>query len=158
MVGATCPSCGCWMLVVAGINRASNRRKCDYSRANLRVQLQLTATRTGERKIGIMRQRLPHTRITALFYWFSSPTPVCPNPNSVLPFVVFLRRDGSCGVKTFRITLYSPPACLSRPVATAVASSGSHLETGRSVSGVLENCIEAGLNTFGAFVSGTITG
>ncbi|CAM9413514.1 unnamed protein product, partial [Ascophyllum nodosum] len=45
-----------------------------------------------------------------------------------------------------------------RTSATAVASSPSHLVTGRSASGVLENCIEACVNTFGSFIGGTITG
>eukprot|EP00904_Undaria_pinnatifida_P012208 jgi/Undpi1/8117/HiC_scaffold_24.g10589.m1 len=44
------------------------------------------------------------------------------------------------------------------PVAAAVAQSPSHLATGRTTSGVLENCIEACLNTLGSFVGGTITG
>lgn len=45
-----------------------------------------------------------------------------------------------------------------RPVAAAVAPSPSHLATGRTASGVLENCIEACLNTLGSFVGGTVTG
>ena len=44
------------------------------------------------------------------------------------------------------------------PVAAAVASSPSHLATGRTASGVLENCIEACLNTLGSFVGGAVTG
>ncbi|CAM9214942.1 unnamed protein product [Hapterophycus canaliculatus] len=43
------------------------------------------------------------------------------------------------------------------PLAAAVASS-SHLTTGRTASGVMENCIEACLTTVQSFVGGTLLG
>ncbi|CAM9803623.1 unnamed protein product [Scytosiphon promiscuus] len=43
------------------------------------------------------------------------------------------------------------------PVAAAIASS-SHLTTGRTASGVMENCIEACLTTVQSFVGGTLLG
>ncbi|CAM9113229.1 unnamed protein product [Choristocarpus tenellus] len=39
-----------------------------------------------------------------------------------------------------------------------LASSASHLETGRSSRGVLENCFEATVGTINAYISGYITG